>query len=540
MDSRLDKLSRSFLDRKANFLNSMGIGFHNQIPQVYECGKNTEEGLPEKVLQFGEGNFLRAFIDTFIDRLNEKGHFNGGIVIVQPIAQGMADNINAQQGCYTVVLRGLIDGTPVASKRVVTSVSRAINPYTDYATYMGNMRNPNLRYIVSNTTEAGIAYVETDKLCDTPPASFPGKVTALLYERYKLFEGDPAKGFIFLPCELIDNSGDNLKEIVLRHAANWQLPQDFIDWVHDANYFANILVDRIVTGYPRDEIEAFEAELGYKDDLLVTGEIFHFLAIEAPEAALKEIAADMPFDKAGLNVVLSSDITPYKLRKVRILNGSHTMSVLAAFLVGKDTVGEMMKDPLFVQYLHKGIYDEIIPTLDLSEEDLKSFAASVFDRYANPHIKHYLLSISLNSVSKFKARVLPTIFDYHKKTGKLPEVLTFGFAALLAFYKGVEIRDGALIGRRGADTPEEYKIIDSPEILEFFQSLWQKVENLLSPSEDEIVAIVKEVCAQTDFWGTDLNQLPGFAEKVSEYMLVAHTPVFRGVKNAIEGIVGGS
>ncbi|MCL2404020.1 MAG: tagaturonate reductase [Defluviitaleaceae bacterium] len=483
-----NKLDRDFLQRESNFLRNMGIGFHINK-------NNTVSGLEEKVLQFGEGNFLRAFMDSFIDKLNIKGFFNGRIAIVQPIPQGMANELNAQGCCYTVVLRGLEGGKPVASKQIVTSINRVINPYTDFDTYVETMKNPQLRYIISNTTEAGIAYLETDKLCDRPPASFPGKVTALLYERYKHFGGDMAKGFIFLPCELIDNSGDTLKEVVLCYASKWKLPDDFITWVDKANYFANTLVDRIVTGYPRDEAGVFEAELGYKDDMLVTGEIFHFFAIEAPVNVLQEIESDMPFKNAGLNVVLTSDVTSYKMRKVRILNGSHTMSVLAARLAGIETVGEMMGDPLFIEYLKKGIYEEIIPTLDLDEEDLMSFAASVFDRFSNPHIKHYLLSIALNSVSKFKARVLPTIYDYYKKKDRLPDVLTFSFAALIAFYKTNEAND-------------------SPEVLEFFNAQWQQATS----ETCDFSAIVSATCAHAAFWDTDLNKLPGFAHKAAGYL----------------------
>jgi len=509
--------------------------------------------LPEKVLQFGEGNFLRAFIDLFIDELNEKGLFGGSIAVVQPIPQGMVEVINTQEGCYTVVLRGLVDNKPVTSKRVVTSISRAINPYADFDTYIDTMKNPHLRFIVSNTTEAGIAYSETDKLEDRPPASFPGKVTALLFERYTLFKGDPSKGFIFLPCELIDNSGDALKAIVLRHAANWQLPEDFIRWVNECNYFANTLVDRIVTGYPKDEIESFEKELGYQDDLLVTGEIFHFFAIEAPAEALQEMEEVLPFHKIGLNVVLADDIGPYKLRKVRILNGSHTMSVLAAFLSGKETVGEMMADPIFVKYLRKGIYQEIIPTLDLDEEDLDSFAASVFDRFANPHIKHYLLSIALNSFSKFKARVLPTILDYHKKMNRLPDILTFSFAALLAFYRGYEIEDGALNGCN--EKYKQYKIQDSPEILEFISSLWHpskqrgfeaimsnsvlveyNVHTFMLEDDEDRAAIVEAICANTSIWDMDLRTLPGFTQKVTSCL---NSIKAVGVKDTIKNILIG-
>lgn len=489
------KMSKGFLQSKPNFFEGLEIDL-----------QNVNKELPERVLQFGEGNFLRAFVDYFIDELNQQGHFNGRIAVVQPIAHGLADELNAQDGCYTVILRGLENNMPIDRRRVITSVSRAINPYSDFESYMAIMANPDLRFIVSNTTEAGIAYVETDKLDDKPPASFPAKVTALLYERYKIFNGDPSKGFIFIPCELIDNNGDNLCEIVLRHANNWNLPQEFVSWVKTANEFTNTLVDRIVTGYPKDEIETFEKELGYKDDLLVTGEIFHFFAIEARKEWTSVLAESLPFPKIGLNAVFTEDVTPYKLRKVRILNGAHTMSVLAAFLAGKNTVGEMMDDPQIAKYLKSGIYDEIIPTLDLDKKDLESFAASVSDRFANPHIKHFLLSIALNSVAKYKARVLPSILEYHKRTGKLPEMLTFSFAALLAFYKGTEIRDNALIGMRGT---EEYKIMDDMNVLEFFRGQWQK---------NDVGSLVTATCAQTAFWDMNLNQLPGFSEKVTAYL----------------------
>jgi len=460
--------------------------------------------LPERILQFGEGNFLRAFVDSFVDELNEKGLFGGSVVIVQPIPQGMADMVNEQDGYYTVVLRGFENGVAVDSRRVVKSVSRAINPYANYEDYKATMQNPDLRFVVSNTTEAGITYVETDKLDDAPPTGFPAKVTALLYERYKIFNGDPTKGFIFIPCELIDDNGINLKKCVLRHAANWNLPQDFINWVKNCNEFTNTLVDRIVTGYPRDEAATLENELGYYDNLIVTGEIFHFFAIEARKEWTHILEETLPFPKAGLNVVFTEDVTPYKQRKVRILNGAHTMSVLAAFLSGKNSVKEMMDDHAISQYLQRGIYDEIIPTLDLDKDDLFSFAAAVSDRFANPHIKHMLLSIALNSVSKFKARVLPSILEYYKRFNKLPEALTLSFAALLAFYKGTEIRDGALIGLRNG---EEYKIMDDMHVLEFFKDAW---------GGGDVKSLVTKTCANKVFWDTDLNELPGFAEKVVE------------------------
>ena len=439
--------------------------------------------LTEKVLQFGEGNFLRAFADYFIDMLNEKGHFNGSIVVVQPIEEGLIDTLNSQQGRYTVLLRGLENGKPTVNKRVISSISRGINPYKNFDEFLKCAENPNLRFIISNTTEAGIRFSETDKLTDRPPSGFPGKVTAFLFERYQLFGGDVNRGFIFIPCELIDNSGDRLKETVLQYARHWGLPDGFVRWVTDANYFTNTLVDRIVTGYPEDEADKLNLELGYTDKLLTTAELFHFFAIEAKGRAAKELSESLPFHKIGLNVRIVDDVSPYKTRKVRILNGAHTMSVLAALICGKETVSEMINDPLFARLLEKGIYEEIIPVLDLDESDLKSFADSVFDRFANPYIKHNLTSIALNSVSKFTARVLPTILDYHKKNGCLPEILTLSFAALILFYK------------KGLGT-------DDNEILAFFEN---------QPT-------LEEICARMDYWGTNLNDLPGFREKVLGYL----------------------
>jgi len=495
---------------------------------VLEIGFQGKE-LHEKILQFGEGNFLRAFVDMFIDELNEKELFGGSVVIVPPIPQTAAsvDKINAQDGCYTVVLRGLENNIPVTRQRVVTSVSRAVNIYENFDQYMEIIKNPHLRFIISNTTEAGIVFLETDKPVEREiPVSFPAKITALLYERYKHVNGAADKGFIFIPCELIDNNGSQLKEFVLQHAHNWQLPQDFINWINDCNHFTNTLVDRIVTGYPKDEIEEFAETLGYHDELLVTGEIFHFFAIEANEAAAKEINETLPFQKAGLNVVLTNDATPYKLRKVRILNGAHTMSVLAAFIYGYTTVGRMIDDPLFEKFLRKGIYEEVIPALvdyeGIDEKDLLSFADSVFDRFANPYIKHRLIDISLNSVSKFRARVLPSILDYYKKTGKIPKALTFSLAALLVFYKGKEIRDGALIGQVGMD---EYRISDSIEVLEFFQAAWQK---------NKIAHLAKAALSNTDLWGMDLTTLPGFRRKIEDYL---HGIIVGGVQNTIEVIL---
>ena len=482
-------------------LNKKLIGNMSTVNNDLKVGNMSE--MPEKVLQFGEGNFLRAFVDYMIDETNSNDMFGGSIVAVQPIEQGLIGMLNEQDGLYTVILRGLENGEKVVVKKVVTSISRGINPYQNFEDYKDCMKNPELRFIVSNTTESGITYNAPDKITDTPPTSFPAKITALLHERYKIFNGDLTKGFIFIPCELIDNNGSALKEIVIQYSKEWGLEEGFLNWIEKANYFTNTLVDRIVTGYPRDEVEMLTQELGYKDNLINTAEIFHFFVIEGP----KELSEELPFHKIGLNVVWTDDATPYKARKVRILNGGHTMSVLAAYMSGKDTVGEMMEDENFVEFLKLGIFEEIIPTLDLEYEDLKSFADAVFDRFANPFIKHYLLSISLNSVSKYKTRVLPSILEYNKRKGKLPKVLTMSFAALIAFYKGGEIKDGALMGKRNG---EEFKIMDDASTLEFFKDGWAKCDNSL----EGITELVKNVCKKEDFWEMDLNDVEGFADSV--------------------------
>jgi tagaturonate reductase len=461
--------------------------------------------MPVKVLQFGEGNFLRAFVDFMIDELNEKGLFGGKVAVVQPIANGLADALNAQDGLYTAILRGRQNKQEITRKRIVTCLDTCINPYTLFDTYIAAAENPDLRFVVSNTTEAGIAYRQGDTLDDKPQTSFPGKVCALLYRRFKHFGGDSNKGLVFIPCELIDNNGTALREIVLKYAAEWKLEEAFVDWVHSANCFTNTLVDRIVTGYPRDEADALQASLGYEDKLLVTAEIFHFFAIEAPVDVMPKISQELPFDKAGLNVIWTADATPYKQRKVRILNGAHTMSVLAAYLAGKETVGEMMQDDVFVQYLRRGIFDEIIPTLDLKHEDLTSIADAVFDRFENPFIRHYLLSIALNSVSKYKVRVLPSILEYHKRKGKLPALLALSMAALIFFYFGKEIVDGALLGTR--DDGTSYKIADDMDVLEFFRDAGTE-----SSTREELT---RKVLGKVEFWGEDLNALPGFHGAVS-------------------------
>lgn len=460
-------------------------------------------GRTVKVLQFGEGNFLRAFVDYMLDIANEKAVFDGDVVIVKPIPFGSLDTLNAQDCVYTTLLRGKQDGETVSQKRVITSIDRAVDAYAQYKDYAALAKLPELRFIVSNTTEAGIVYDESDELSFEPPKSYPGKLTKFLYERYMEFDGAADKGLIILPVELIEKNGAKLLECCLKLSGRWGLPDGFCKWITGCNIFCSTLVDRIVTGYPKDEAAAIEAELGYRDTLMVTGEPFALWVIESDRAKL--VQKELPLDSAGLPVVFTDNLQPYRERKVRILNGAHTSTVLAAYLAGLDTVGGLMNDKTMRGLIERNVYAELSPNVPLPPEEVKAFADSVMERFENPFIKHNLLSISLNSVSKFKARVLPSIKDTFKRDGRLPDSLCFSLAALMAFYSGKRGEDGKLTAKRGDDV---YEIMDDAAVLEFFAE-----SHTLSPAE-----FSKALLAREDFWGEDLNLLPGFAEKVAGYL----------------------
>ena len=389
--------------------------------EVLNRARTGKKERPVRVLQFGEGNFLRAFVDYMIDIANEQGKFDGDVVLVKPIEFGSLTRFHDQECQYTVQLRGIVDGKAERINRVVTSVADAVDAYTEYEKYASYAKLDTLRFIVSNTTEAGIVYDETDRLEFTPPKSYPGKLTKFLYERYCHFDGAADKGLIILPVELIDDNGIHLRECVQKLAALWELPEGFLSWLDTACVFTSTLVDRIVTGYPADEAEQLCEEFGYQDQLIVTGEPFALWVIESP----KDISGELPLKEAGLPVIFTDNQKPYKQRKVRILNGAHTSFVLASYLCGHDTVLESMEDPLICSFVKKTIYDEVIPTLTLPKEDLAEFAEAVITRFFNPYVKHALLSISLNSVSKWRARCMPSFLSYAKKEGKLPKRLTF-------------------------------------------------------------------------------------------------------------------
>jgi len=462
--------------------------------------------LPERILQFGEGNFLRSFVDWMINAMNGRGLFGGRAVVVQPIEQGLVDVLNEQDGLYTLILRGLQGGKIVERREIITAISRGINPYQDWPAFLVAAAQPDLRFVVSNTTEAGIAYVEEPRPAGKCPASFPAKVAALLAERFSRVGGNPAKGLIFLPCELIDKNGEQLRSCVLRHAAAWGLSREFVRWVSEHNRFLNTLVDRIVPGYPHEEIPALTAELGYEDRLLTAAEIFHVWVIEGGGA----IAEELPLTQAGLNVIWTSDLQPFRTRKVRILNGAHTMMALAAYLADLDTVRQCVEDPVFGRYVRRGVFDEILPLLPLPVEETRAFAEDVMERLANPFIKHNLISIALNSVSKYRVRVLPSLLEYRAAHHRLPPALAFSLAALLAFYRGTGIKDGALIATRPSGP---YAVKDDAPVLEAFADQWRAFSR-----HRDVTALCRSILARTNFWGEALGALPDLVEGVSAHL----------------------
>ncbi|MGL6174173.1 MAG: tagaturonate reductase, partial [Cellulosilyticaceae bacterium] len=384
---------------------------------------------PVKVIQFGEGNFLRGFADYMIDVANEKGVFDGSIAMIKPIAWGNVDTFQEQNNLYTVTLRGKLDGNVVDEHRIITSIHDTIDPFTTFEAYGDLAKCETLEFVISNTTEAGIVYNEADKMEEVLNCTYPGKLTKFLLDRYNHFNGDQTKGLVILPVELIEHNGTKLKECILKYAQLWQLEEGFVNWIENNNIFCNTLVDRIVTGYPKEAEQIF-AEVGYTDKLLVVAEPFGLWVIEGPE----EVAKRFPLDQAGMNLVFTDNLKPYRERKVKLLNGAHTGTVLAGFLAGQDIVRGCMEDQTIRTYMEQLMFDEIAPTINLPQDDVKAFAEAVIERFENPFIDHSVLAISLNSVSKWKARILPSMKDYVAANGKLPKVITFSFAALMAFY----------------------------------------------------------------------------------------------------------
>ncbi|WP_346854978.1 tagaturonate reductase [uncultured Draconibacterium sp.] len=471
------------------------------------------ESYPTKILQFGEGNFLRAFTDWIVNVMNKEIGFNAGIDVVQPLPNGMVDMLNDQDGLYHVYLKGIKEGKPITEFSLIDCINKGINPYSEYESYKESILNPDLRFVISNTTEAGISWDENDTLDMEPQNSFPGKVAALLYNRYKAFDGDMSKGLIFFACELIDRNGDILKKYVLQHAENWKLEDEFITWVNEACAFCSTLVDRIVPGFPRDEIKEIQQELGYEDNLVVVGEYFHLWVIEAP----KWVKEEFPAEKAGLEVKFVKDMKRFREQKVAVLNGTHTGSYAVSFLYGIDNVREAYESVEVGSFMKGMVYEEVLPTLEGSEKELTSFANKILERFSNPFIRHLWQSIALNAMSKWETRDLPSLLNFIEKHGMLPQKLVFSMAAMIAYFRGES--DGV-----------KYSVQDDQWIKDFYKEAWAECDG----RPISIYNLCEKVLGLEKVWKRNLNEVPNLTITVSHYLFLI-TQV--GMKKAVRAVL---
>lgn len=463
----------------------------------------------EKIIQFGEGNFLRAFIEWIIWKTNQKTDFNASVVVVQPIEKGMVDALNEQDGLYHLNLQGLDKGKSVDSIDLIDVISRGINPYRDFDEYIKLAENPDIRFVISNTTEAGIAFDPSCKLEDAPAKSYPAKLTQLLYHRYEFFKGDMTKGFIIFPCELIFLNGKELKKCIEQYIDLWKIESGFKKWFEDACGVYCTLVDRIVPGYPKDTIDAITERIGVEDRLVDKAEIFHLWVIEAPES----VSEEFPANKAGLNVLFVPSEAPYHERKVTLLNGPHTVLSPVGYLSGLNTVRECVEDPLIGKFVRKVMFDELMQTLNLPMEELDKFANDVLDRFVNPYVKHFVTSIMLNSFPKYKTRDLPGLKTFLQRNGQLPKGLVLGLAGIITYYKG---------GKRGDDiiTPN-----DDPKITALLTELWGK---------NDLNALAEGVLNADFIWGENLNKVSGLTEMLVDDLEVISE---KGMRAAVESIL---
>ena len=448
----------------------------------------------ERIIQFGEGNFLRAFVDWIVYNMNEKADFDSSVVIVQPIEKGLVDMLNEQDCLYHVNLQGLDKGEVVNSLTRIDVVSRALNPYHQFDEYLKLAEQPEMRFVISNTTEAGIAFDPACKLDDAPASSYPGKLTQLLYHRFKTFNGDLTKGFIIFPCELIFLNGHHLKDCIRKYIEHWNLGEEFSKWFEQACGVYATLVDRIVPGFPHKSIEAIQENLQYKDNMVVQAEVFHLWVIEAPQ----EVAKEFPADKAGLNVLFVPSEAPYHERKVTLLNGPHTVLSPVAYLAGLNIVREACQHEVIGEYINKVMFEELMETLNLPKEELKVFAEDVLERFNNPFVDHQVTSIMLNSFPKYQTRDLPGLKTYLERKGTLPKGLVLGLAAIITYYKGGVRADGAEI------VPN-----DAPEIMQLLSDLW---------ATGCTRKVAEGVLAAENIWGENLNLIPGLTDAIKGYL----------------------
>ncbi len=463
----------------------------------------------EKIIQFGEGNFLRAFADWAVNKMNKATDFNASVVVVQPRDKNAIDVLNSQDGLYHVNLQGLKDSKPSDTIELIDCVSRGMNPYREFDEFMKLAENPDMRFVFSNTTEAGIVFDSNCQLTDKPAASYPGKLTQLLYRRFEFFKADASKGLIILPCELIFHNGNELKKCILQYIDLWSLGEDFKNWFQNSCPVYNTLVDRIVPGYPKDNADEIKQKIGYDDKLLVKGEIFHLWVIEAP----KSLADEFPADKAGLNVLFVDSEAPYHERKVTLLNGPHTLLSPVGYLSGLDTVRECVEDELVGRYVKKVMFDELMQTLNLPKDELEKFAGDILDRFRNPYVKHFVTSIMLNSFPKFKTRDLPGLNVYLERNGKLPKGIVLGLAGIVTYYKG---------GFRGETKIE---LSDDPRIIALLSDLWQSAN---------AQKIALGVLSAEFIWGEDLSKIPGLQEMLAGFIQLIQE---KGMRQAVESIL---
>lgn len=463
--------------------------------------------MPEKIIQFGEGNFLRAFVDWIVWNMDQKTDFNGSVVVVQPIERGMVDWLNGQDCLYHVNLQGRQNGEAVNSLTRIDVISRALNPYSQNAAFMALADQPEIRFVISNTTEAGIAFDPSCKLSDAPASSYPGKLVQLLYRRYQTFEGCPTKGLIIMPCELIFLNGHHLKECIFKYIELWKedLGNDyegFKEWVEKYNYICATLVDRIVPGFPRKEIAEIQQKISYADNMVVQAEIFHLWVIERPSnMSIEDLRAEFPAEKAGLHVLIAESEKPYHERKVTLLNGPHTVLSPVAYLSGVDIVRDACNHEIIGKYIHKVQFDELMQTLNLPMDELQQFATDVLERFNNPYVDHQVTSIMLNSFPKYQTRDLPGLKVYLERKGELPKGLVLGLAAIITYYKGGVRADGAPI------TPN-----DDPKIMQLLTELW---------ATGDTHKVAEGVLAAKDLiWGEhgDLNAIPGLTDMVESFL----------------------
>lgn len=450
---------------------------------------------PERIIQFGEGNFLRAFVDWIIMQMNQKADFKSSVVVVQPIANGMIDKLMEQECLYHVNLQGLEKGEKVDSLEMVDVISRALNPYSDFASFLTLAEQPEMRFVISNTTEAGIAFDPACRLTDAPAASYPGKLTQLLYHRFKHFGGDATKGLIIFPCELIFLNGHKLKETIYQYIDLWQLGDDFRSWFTNSCGVYATLVDRIVPGFPRKDIDVIKQKIQFDDNMVVQAECFHLWVIEAPQS----VAEEFPADKAGLNVLFVPSEEPYHQRKVTLLNGPHTVLAPVAWLSGVDIVRDACQHEVLAPFIRHVMFNELLPTLDLPQQELEEFAANVFERFLNPFVDHQVLSIMLNSLPKYETRDLPGLKTYLARKGELPRGLVLGLAAIITFYRGAARTDGQVAAPN-----------DSEQNIQLLQQLW---------ATNDKQKVAQGVLAANSIWGEDLNKIAGLTDMLTDFLV---------------------